>query len=192
MNRKYPDAYPGESEAEYLNRKLEEEAKEERNSEASMGLFSMLAVFFLFLLKIAAIFGVFIYAGYLLSQKMLGDGADKLKIWGFALFFTYLIFGIIYFLKGIVVGLRQREKKLWILPWLICVLLCCAFPAFFIRSAFSGMFNPAQQKEIWYTIISWGVFGISLVYIYNIYQFKTPSAPQIIYWSYRLGLKISG
>lgn len=183
MNSEYPDAYPGETDEEYI-------ARTRKESKSATGLMFSLASLFLFFLKMAAIFGVFIYAGYLLSQKMLGEETDKFKIWGITLLFTYLIFCVIFFLKGIVIGLRDKNRKLWVLPWVICVFLCCIIPAFLIKSAFGIMFNPVQQQQAWYTVISWIVFILSLLYIYGIYQFKTPNSPCIFNWIFRLGIKV--
>lgn len=184
MNWNNPDAYPGETEEDYEVRKRGE-------SQAATGLMSGLLMIFLFVLKIAAIFGMFFYAGFLLSQKLWGEGTDKFKIWGFSLLFAYFIFCIIYFLKGTVIGLRRKNRKLWILPWVICVLLCCLFPAFIIKSITAGMFAVTERKSIWCLGLSWGAFLLSAFYIYGIYQFKTPNAPKILQWSYALGVKAS-
>lgn len=167
------------------------EKEEKESSDSASGLLFMLVKFFFFGAKIAAAFGAFIYTGYLLSQKLLGEDSSKLKIWGSTILFTYLLFCFIFFLKGIIIGLRSKNRKLWILPWVVCIFLCCIVPAFLVQSAVSIMFNPAQQQQLWYTAISWGVFLLSLFYIYGIYQFKTPNAPRVLYWSFSLGLKVS-
>lgn len=185
MNWNNPDAYPGESEEEYIARKDEE-------SQASTGLMFTLFGMFFSLLKTSAVFGVFLYAGFLLSQKLLGADAEKLKLWGFALLFTYFIFCIVYFLKGTVIGLRAGKRKLWLLPWVICVLLCCIVPAFIVKSAVSGMFfNLVERQGVWYNGVTWGAFILFSMYTYGIYRFLTPTAPRILYWSYAWGLKVS-
>jgi len=184
MSWNNPDAYPGESEEEYNIRTRKE-------SQSATGLMFEIVKLFLLILKIAVVFGVFIYAGYFLSQKLLGEEIDKFKIWGFTVLFTYLIFCIIYFLKGLIIGLRSKNWKLWILPWVICVLLCCVFPAFLVKSLVAGMFNITERQDILCLVLSWGAFALSLLYIYRVYQFKTPTAPKVLYWSYALGLKIS-
>lgn len=184
MDWNNPDAYPGETEEEYEIRKTGE-------SQAATGLMSGIIKFLLFVLKVGAIFGVFVYAGFLLSLKLWGEGTDNVKIWGFSLLFAYLIFCIVYFLKGTVIGLRRKNRKLWVLPWAICVLLCCIAPAFIIKSVVAGMFSVTERDSIWCIGLSWGAFVLSALYIYSIYQFKTPTTPNILKWSYTLGLKIS-
>lgn len=184
MNWNNTDAYPGESEEEYIARKNGE-------SQSATGLMFVVVKVFIFALNFFAVFGVFLYTGFLLSQKLLGVEADKTKIWVFTLIFTYFIFCIIYFLKGIVIGLKANNRKLWILPWSICVLLCCIVPAFIMKSLVAGLFNPAERQSIWSIWLSWAAFILFLLYVYRIYQFKTPTAPKILHWSYALGLKVS-
>lgn len=90
MNWNNPDVNLEESEDEYIVRQRGE-------SQSATGLMFVVAEFFIFILKLVAVFGVFFYAGFLLSQKLWGEEIDKFKIWGFSLLFTYLIFCIIYF-----------------------------------------------------------------------------------------------
>lgn len=184
MNYYNPDIDPDESEQEYEARKNEE-------SKSATGLMFGIVEVFSFVLKKAAIFGVFFYAGFLLSQKLWGEETNKFKIWGFSLLFTYLIFCIIYFFKGTIIGLRAKNLKLWILPWVICVLLCCIVPAFIVKSLVAGMFNLTERQGILCLGFSWGAFLLFSLYIYSIYQFKTAVAPKILYWSYAWGLKVS-
>nr|WP_294928772.1 hypothetical protein [uncultured Flavobacterium sp.] len=175
---------PNETEEEYRIRK-------DGESLAATGVMSMLVGFLTFFLKIAAVFGIFIYAGYLLAQKILPEDTGQLNTWILSFLFAYFLFCIVYFLKGIIIGLRAKDKKLWILPWIICILLCCAFPAFIIKSIVAGMFPITKRQDILCIIVSWGAFLFSSFYIYSIYQFKTPSAPKILRWSYALGIKAS-
>lgn len=174
---------PNETEEEYLVRK-------DREVRTSVGVMSMLMGFLVLFLKVAAVFGVFIYAGYLLSQKILQGETDQFKIWGLSFIFAYLILCFVYFLKGIIIGLRAKNNTLWILPWIICIILCCIFPAFIIKSVVVGMFPITERQDIWCLVLSWAAFLFSLFYIYGFYQFKTPNAPRILHWSYALGMRI--
>lgn len=109
MNWNNPDAYPDDSEDEYETRKNGE-------SQAATGLMFGIIQVFIFILKMASIFGVFFYTGFLLSKKLWAEEISKSKIWFFSLLFTYLIFCIVYFFKGAIIGFRHKKKKLWILP----------------------------------------------------------------------------
>lgn len=98
MKRKYQDDYPWKSERQYRARKEAEQNEDAQNAESDSGLFLMLVTFFFFFLKIAGVFGLFIYGGYLLSRKWIGEEADTFKIWALALCFTYLIFCVMFYL----------------------------------------------------------------------------------------------
>lgn len=139
----------------------------------------------------ASIFGVFFYTGFLLSKKLWAEEISKSKIWFFSLLFTYLIFCIVYFFKGAIIGFRHKKKKLWILPLMICVLVCCIVPAFIVKSFVAGMFNLRKQQSILCLGLSWGAFILFSFYTYGIYQLKTAGAPKILHWSYAWGLKVS-
>jgi hypothetical protein len=184
MSWNNPDAYPGESEQEY-------EARKNKESQSATGIMFGIAGVFIFVLKMTALFGVFFYGAFLLSQKLWGEETNKFKIWGFSILFTYLIFCIIYFFKGTIIGLRASKRKLWILPWIICVLLCCIVPSFIVKSLVAGMFNATERQGILCIGFSWGAFLLFSLYIYSIYQFKTPTAPKVLYWSYAWGLKLA-
>ena len=175
---------PNETEEEYLNRKNEE-------VHASMGVMSILIGLGVFFLKVAIVFGIFIYAGYVLSQKLLRGETNQIKIWGLSFIFAYLILCVVYFLKGIIIGLRAKNNILWILPWITCIILCCIFPAFTIKSVIAGMFPFTKRQDKWCLVFSWAAFIVSLFYIYGFYQFKTPNAPRVLHWSFALGVKVS-
>lgn len=185
MNWNNPDAYPGESEEEYLARKAEER---QHNSGSNL-IYGIVSLFF-FIVKTAAVLGIFIFAAYFLSEKVFGKETDSFKIFGFTLLFTYLILCIIFFLKGIVIGLRAKGNKLWILPWGVCVLLCCIIPAYIIKHLVISIFPLTERESTWSLIAGWGAFVLSVLYIYSIYQFKTPSSPRIFNWMFILGFKV--
>lgn len=182
MNSNYPDAYPGETEEEYLIR-------QEQESKSSVGLIFLISSALYFFLKTGVIYGLFMYAGYLLSQKMWGLETDKVKIWGVTALFAYLILSFVFFLKGAIISLRSKKSPFWMFLWIVCVLPCCVVPAFIVKTAITSMFLITDRDNPWCLGLSWGAFVIVALYVYNIYQFKTPNAPRIFYWSFALGVK---
>lgn len=163
------DALPGETDEEY-------EVRARKESQAAMGLMFGIASLLFFVLKIAVIVGISFYAGFVLSQNLLGEETRQFRILGFALLFTYLIFCIIYFFKGTVIGLRAKNNNLWILPWAFCVLISCIIPALVLKAIVSSMFDYGEQQGAFYIGLTWGAFIICSLYIYGIYQFKTHAA----------------
>ncbi len=137
----------------------------------------------------AVLFGPFFYASFLAAQKLLGSPSTEAKVWMAAILLFYIMYCIIYFLKGIIIALLSRSNNWWILPWSICVLLCCVIPAFFVKVLVGSMFFATQQKDTLCQVLSWGAFVLSFLLVYEMYKFKTPSAPTLFYWSYKWGLK---
>ncbi|GAB0157509.1 hypothetical protein CHRYSEOSP005_27870 [Chryseobacterium sp. Alg-005] len=177
-----PDAYPGESEYEYELRKSKE-------SEASTGLLFMILNFLFLIIKIAALYGIFFYAGFLISENILGDGSDKTNLIIFTILFTYLIFCIIYFLKGVNIALRAKKSKLWVLPWTICILVCCIAPALLVKSIIPELFSYNSKDSIFVIGLSWISFFLFSLYTYSLYKFNLEIVPKIFSWSYYLGIK---
>lgn len=168
MKSRYPDAYPGESEQQYWTRK-EEEEQQLRQGDKSSEIIQMIFNLFLLLLKIGVVLGIFIFISYSLSKKIFGEEADQLKILGFTVFLTYLILCFVFFLKGIIIGLWTKGRKLWIIPWVICVLVCCIIPAYLAKEFVTVMFQPSEQDSMWSVGLSWGAFVMALWYLDGIY-----------------------
>ncbi|MBF4491503.1 hypothetical protein IR010_03050 [Flavobacterium sp. MR2016-29] len=184
MKYNNPDAFAEESETEYETRKSVE-------SQSATGFMFGIGVLLFLAFKIAVIFGIYFYAGFMLSKKLCGEDTGQFRIWALTLLFTYLIFCIIYFFKGIVIGLRAKKSNLWIVPWAVCILVCCIAPAFIVKSFVATMLNLKEKQDLAYSVISWFVFVLSAIYIYGIYRFRTADAPRLLYWSYAFGLRVS-
>ena len=174
---------PGETDEEY-------EFRTRKESQAAMGLMFGIASLLFFALKISVIVGIYFYAGFVLSQKLLVQETRQFRILGLALLFTYLIFCFIYFFKGTLIGLRAKNNRLWILPWSFCVLICCIIPALVVKATLSSMFNYNEKQGAFYIGLTWGAFIFCSLYMYGIYQFKTHAAPRVLYWSYALGYRV--
>lgn len=188
---KYFDAYPGETEQEYLIRKEEQALEEQRNYNPSSDPLTWFFKLVKFSFKVLLVLGVFIYVSYVLSTKVLAPESSKMKVWAFAIAFTYIMLSVIYFLKGIIVGLRARGRILWIVLWILCFITCCVVPAYMVKVLVQGFFPLTEHKETLAVCVSWFTFLVSLAYLNGIYQFTTDSAPRILFWSYAAGLKLS-
>ena len=184
MESHEPDSYPGESEEDYLARKRKE-------VEITGGLIANLFILALHCIRIIVIYGGFLYAGFFLTKKFLGTETDKAAILAYTLGFTYLILCVVYFLKGTIIGLRAKNRKLWILPWIICILATCIFPAFLVTASVATMFNSVNWDQTWFKIIRWVSFSVTVLIVYNIYAFKTPFAPRFFFWAYKWGVKLT-
>ena len=101
MNWNNPDADPGESEEEYEARKREE-------SEAATGLMFMVVEGFIFVLKIAAIFGMFFMPDFYCLKSSGEKKPTNLKF-GVSLYYLPTLFSVSFIsLKELSLAYRQR------------------------------------------------------------------------------------
>lgn len=183
MKWNYPgDADAGETYEEFIDRKKSEQA----GTDLMMTIFGLAFR----ILKIFIIYGVFIYVSYTLSDGLFGKETDKWKLVAFTILFTYLILCIVFFIKGVAIGLKGKGKALWVLPWVICILLACTFPAIFTKFLVEDMFPPKERETTWAAVISWGTAILLGLYIYNAYKFHISAAPKFFVWSYALGVRL--
>ncbi len=184
MSYNYPyDAEPGESESEYRAR-IEA-------GKATDSLISMLFNFFFWIIKNGIIYCVFLYCSYLLSKHILGAEGTRIKQWLLTGLFTYLMLCVVFFLKGLIIGLRRKNIFWWKILWLLGVLITCFFPVLVIQSFVASFFDYENRRLFTTQLISWGIGVAAGLYIYNIYSFLTPVAPRIFYWSLVLGIRIA-
>ena len=91
---------------------------------------------FLFRIFLSLVWGAFVHVpllilGYWLASSMSSLYSDEMIIKiSLALLFAYVGFGLVYFLKGMLISLRASRNRLWILIWLVCVATTCGFQFF--------------------------------------------------------------
>lgn len=149
---------------------------------------------FLFRIFLSLVWGAFVCVpllilGYWIATSMssLYNGEMIIKI-ALTLFFAYLGFGLVYFLKGMLISLRASKNKLWILIWLVCVSTTCGFQFCFVQynlEEFLGNRNVAH-----FTLWSWlGAVLVSIL-IYGHYKFLTNIAPGSVFPFFNAGFKL--
>ena len=103
------------------------------------------------ILRILVIYGLFIYVSYVLAKELFGEETDKWKLAAFTILFTYLILCVVFFIKGIAMGLRWKRKWIWVLPWIICIVVTCAFSVLFTQFLVEDIFHPKESICISYS-----------------------------------------
>lgn len=149
---------------------------------------------FLFRIFLSLVWGAFVYVpllvlGYWIASRMSSLYSDEMIIKiSLTLLFAYLGFGLIYFLKGILISLRASKNSLWILIWLVCVAATCGFQFFFVQynlEEFLGNRNVAH-----FTLWSWlGAILVSIL-IYGHYKFLTNIAPGSVFFFFNTGFRM--
>lgn len=151
-------------------------------------------VSFMFRLFLSLVWGAFVYIpllmlGYWAANKMSSLYSDEMLIKVSLTFvFAYLGFGMIYFLKGILISLRAAKRKWWMFIWTLCVFTTCGFQFFFVQynvQEFLGNRNVAH-----FTMWSWlGAILVSLL-IYGHYKFLTNIAPGSVFPFFNAGFRL--
>lgn len=146
-----------------------------------------------FLLRsiISVFYSAFVYLPLLVLSYFIATSLSRfyssdvfIKI-GLTIAFSYLLFSFIYFIKGIMIGLRNAGRISWLALWLLCVVLTCGVQVIISQNLLADFFTSRQiaNAELW----SWLGATSILILIYSHYQFLTNIAPGVIFWSYRLG-----
>ena len=150
---------------------------------------------FMFRLILSLAWGAFVYVpllmvGYWVASQVSHLYSDEMFIKiPLTLVFAYLGFGLIYFLKGMLISLRAAKKRWWILVWTVCVITTCGFQFFFVQynlEEFLGNRNVAH-----YTIWSWLGATLVAILIYGHYRFLTNIAPGSVFPFFNAGFKLS-
>lgn len=128
------------------------------------------------------LYGAFVYVplflvGYWLANKMtsLYSGDIVIKI-GLTVAWAYVSFAFVYFLKGVLIGLRTGGRMAWIVIWMLCVFVTAGAQSLISQSIFETFFSARNIAN--YQIWSWlGAASVALL-IYSHYQFLTNVAPR--------------
>jgi hypothetical protein len=150
---------------------------------------------FLLRLFLSLAWGAFVYVpllmlGYWIASNMSSLYSNEMLIKiPLTLLFAYLGFGLIYFLKGMLVSLKASGKRSWILIWVLCVVVTCGIQFFFVQynlEEFLGNRNVVQ-------FTTWSWLGATLValLIYGHYKFLTNIAPGSVFPFFNAGFKMA-
>lgn len=168
-----------------------EDAMRQRQVRRSTGLIG-----WLFRIALSIVYGAFIYApllllSYMLVKEMAPLYSDDVfvKI-GLTMIVCYLLFSLIYFLKGVLIALRNNKANTWLIVFVLCVLVTSGAQAMLTQDFFQGFF--AERSVANYLVWSWLGAGAVGALIYSHYQFLTNVAPRSVFWSYQLGFRLVG
>ncbi len=104
--------------------------------------------------------------------------------------FSYLIYCLVFFLKGLMLALKSNGRTFWVLLYVLCIGITCILPFFFVYQLFSSFSvkNPQSEQEL----MIWGlaVGGVVAYLAYQKYKFLTDIAPRSVFWAYNAGFKV--
>lgn len=139
----------------------------------------------------SVLYSAFVYApllilGYIVATRISHLYSNDLLIkCGLTIIISYLLFALIYFLKGVLIGLRNNGRHSWFLLWILCVTVACGSQAVLVQAWLENVFSSRSiaNYELW----SWIGAAIVGLIIYSHYRFLTNVAPRSVFWSYQFG-----
>ena len=149
---------------------------------------------FLFRLFLSIVWGAFVYLpllmlGYWIASNMSSLYSNEMLIKiPLTLLFAYVGFGLIYFLKGILISVRSSKKSWWLLIWVLCVVATCGFQFFFVQYNLEEFLS--KRDVVHYTTWSWLGATLVAIVIYGHYKFLTNIAPGSVFPFFNAGFKM--
>ena len=138
------------------------------------------------------VFWAFIYlpvfcVGYHLSNLAMSPVDRSLHHLVTALLFSYGVYLFIFFLKGLLLSLKERGNRWWIFLFLFCVVFTCLLSPYFVVGPLFGTLLRWHFSS-WLTWVLTVAFGLL---IYTKYKFLAPSAPALARFAFELGRRVA-
>jgi len=128
------------------------------------------------------------FTGYLITSLFLKKNDDGFAWIGLIILFTILVYQAVFFIKGVLIGLKNKGNLCWLLLFIVCVCFTCLLPIWFIHNNIQPWFQRISPNSgnliAWFTSI---LFGL---YVYSRYHFLTNIAPVGALFSYQLGINM--
>lgn len=144
-----------------------------------------LPAIFKVLLEVLA-YAPLIFTGYLISRIFL-DRKDSAFSWiGFSLLFAFLLYQLVFFFKGILIGLKAKANILWLPLFLLCAGFTCLLPAYLAYEPVNYIVLRLKGSSFmtWFLLV---LFGL---YVFSRYNFLSDSSPKLAQAAYRAGQNI--
>lgn len=137
----------------------------------------------------ALVYLPFWFCGYLLSTLLL-EKQDSVWAWLITtVIFGVLLYQLLFFIKGIMIGLKDRNNAWWIVLFIICCTFTCIAPAWIvfqnIQPLVANWTTTASDTLSWLFSIAFGCW------VYSRYHFLTDVAPRAAYPIYQLGINLT-
>ena len=132
-----------------------------------------------------AYFPLFV-AGYYLSDKLLSPLDHTLNHLIIAFVFSYFVYLVIFFLKGLLIALKQKNNNWWLPIFIFCVAFTCLLSPWLVVDPLTKAFTRWHFSTwlVWVITIAFGYF------IYTRYMFLTANAPAMARFAFLLGFKL--
>jgi len=104
---------------------------------------------------------------------------------------SFILYLLVYFVKGILICLKGNNKLLWILPFIICVTFTCVLPVYLVLDPVGYLVKSSSHSGTSNSILKW-IFSLAFgVYVYFRYDFLSNISPSIAFPAYQAGINIT-
>ncbi|HKO80164.1 MAG TPA: hypothetical protein VJU78_07215 [Chitinophagaceae bacterium] len=129
------------------------------------------------------------FAGYIITANILSKDDSAFAWIALVLLVAFFIYQLVFFLKGLMIGLRNNGNLIWLLLFILCVAFTSVFPTWMMFENVKVIMSELSKDNA--TLMTW-IFSVVLgLYILSQYNFLTDMAPGVASTAYEAGLGIS-
>jgi len=125
--------------------------------------------------------------GYLFTNYLLNKNINLLIRIGLSICFAYIIYTLIYFMKGIIISLRFNKSLWWVPALLILAFFVCVLPILIVLQLDTRFITVLKANHFFPPLI----VLIYFTYTYNRYCFLKNVAPRSVSTIYKAGISIT-
>lgn len=128
------------------------------------------------------------FTGYLITSLFLKKNDEGFTWIGLLILFTFLAYQAVYFVKGLLIGLKNKSNLLWVPLFIICISFTCLFPALFIHNNIRPWLHTISPNSG--NLMAWLTSILMGIYVYSRYHFLTNIAPMAALFAYQFGMNL--
>jgi hypothetical protein len=126
------------------------------------------------------------FTSYIIVSNILHKEDSAFAWMGLIVIFAVCLYQLLFFVKGMIIGLKHYHNLFWILLFILCLIFTCILPVWFVFDTihFYAVEWSTKSADIltWFFAMTFGLF------IYGRYHFLTNIAPLAAYPAYQMGI----
>lgn len=136
----------------------------------------------------ALVYFPLIFTSFAIVSSIMKKEVSSLLGLSVVILVSFMLYQLIYFLKGIIICLKSNKRLLWIFPFIICVAFTCILPVYIVLDPIGYLVKNGSHAGTENNVIKW-IFSLAFgIYVYFQYNFLTNIAPGIAFPAYQAGI----
>jgi hypothetical protein len=141
----------------------------------------------LWLFKIL-IYAPLFFTAFIIVSAVLKEEESSLLGLIVILLVTFILYLLIYFLKGAIIALKAYNNLMWVPVFIICVAFTCILPVYIVFEPIGNLLKSLSKSGNPNKALTW-IFSIAFgAYVYFRYDFLTNIAPKMAFPAYQAGI----